>query len=75
VIVSRDNTKFVDAVDIAPTLQAALDNWAHTFPALQQRYEQLNKFVNFREFSPIRFRFVSACTKATAERLTALWDK
>ncbi len=41
-IVSRDLSRAVDAADIAPTLQAALDDWAATEPALQQRSEALN---------------------------------
>jgi len=35
VIVSRDLTRFVSAASIAPTLQAALDDWANTAPQLE----------------------------------------
>ena len=42
VIVSRDLTKAVDASDIAPTLQAALDEWDVVSPQLAARYELLN---------------------------------
>ena len=42
VIVSRDLTRAVDASDIAPTLQAALDDWEATSLQLTSRYEQLN---------------------------------
>ncbi len=42
VIVSRDLSKAADAGDIAPTLQAALDEWDVTAPQLAARYEMLN---------------------------------
>jgi len=42
VIVSRDLSKAVDASDIAPTLQAALDEWDVVSPQLAARYELLN---------------------------------
>jgi len=42
VIVSRDLTRAVDASDVAPTLQAALDDWEATSLQLASRYEQLN---------------------------------
>ncbi len=35
VVVSRDLARCADAVDIAPTLQAALDDWARAEPALR----------------------------------------
>ncbi|MGK0345778.1 MAG: fumarylacetoacetate (FAA) hydrolase, partial [Myxococcota bacterium] len=41
-IVRRDNTAMVSAADIAPTLQAALDNWDALAPTLQQRAAALN---------------------------------
>ncbi|GGB50853.1 2-keto-4-pentenoate hydratase [Oceanisphaera marina] len=41
-VVSRDLSRAVKAWDVAPTLQAALDNWAETEPALQRLYRQLN---------------------------------
>jgi fumarylacetoacetate (FAA) hydrolase len=43
IIVSQDLTRAVDAGDIAPTLQAALDNWDMAAPPLAARYEALNK--------------------------------
>jgi fumarylacetoacetate (FAA) hydrolase len=43
IIVSQDLTRAVDAGDIAPTLQAALDNWDMAAPLLAARYEALNK--------------------------------
>jgi len=42
IIVSRDLSKVVDASDIAPTLQAALDEWDTLAPQLAARYERLN---------------------------------
>ena len=42
VIVSRDLTKAIEASDIAPTLQAALDEWDILSPQLAARYEMLN---------------------------------
>lgn len=41
VVVSRDLTKATDAARIAPTLQAALDNWATAAPQLQSLSEQV----------------------------------
>lgn len=43
VVVSRDLSQAVIVADIAPTLQAALDNWANTEPKLQAVYTQLNQ--------------------------------
>ncbi len=42
IIVSRDTETFVDAADIAPTMQAALDSWEQTAPRLRARYDMLN---------------------------------
>jgi fumarylacetoacetate (FAA) hydrolase len=42
VVVSRDLTMMVAASDIAPTLQAALDDWASAAPKLQALYGDLN---------------------------------
>jgi len=42
VIVSRDLKTCVAVPDIAPTLQAALDDWDALAPRLQERYEALN---------------------------------
>ncbi|MFM0278798.1 fumarylacetoacetate hydrolase family protein [Paraburkholderia sediminicola] len=41
-LVSRDLSHGVSAADIAPTLQAALDDWEAVAPALSQRYDALN---------------------------------
>ena len=42
VVVSRDLSKATIVTDIAPTLQAALDNWAELAPKLEQVYQNLN---------------------------------
>ncbi|WP_043310439.1 fumarylacetoacetate hydrolase family protein [Pseudomonas sp. ML96] len=42
-LVSRDLTRAVDAADIAPTLQVAIDNWWGVEADLQSRYEALNR--------------------------------
>lgn len=41
VVVSRDLTRAVEATQIAPTLQAALDDWAHLSPRLADLAHQL----------------------------------
>lgn len=43
VVVSRDLVTCQAVPGIAPTLQAALDDWARVAPRLQQVYEQLNQ--------------------------------
>jgi fumarylacetoacetate (FAA) hydrolase len=42
IVVSRDLTKAVKANDIAPTLQAALDDWSNSAPRLNALSEELN---------------------------------
>lgn len=41
-VVSRDLSRAVRVADVAPTLQAALDQWAHVAPRLEAAYEALN---------------------------------
>ncbi|WP_440995839.1 fumarylacetoacetate hydrolase family protein [Arhodomonas sp. SL1] len=41
-VVSRDLSRAVEATDVAPTMQAALDDWANKAQPLQALYEQLN---------------------------------
>lgn len=43
VVVSRDLRHGMPAGDIAPTLQAALDDWDYIAPQLQTAYEDLNR--------------------------------
>uniref|UniRef100_UPI00333EAD6A fumarylacetoacetate hydrolase family protein n=1 Tax=Castellaniella defragrans TaxID=75697 RepID=UPI00333EAD6A len=42
VVVSRDLTLCVPVPDIAPTLQAALDNWDDCAPSLREAYDWIN---------------------------------
>ncbi|MEM1412281.1 MAG: fumarylacetoacetate hydrolase family protein [Pseudomonadota bacterium] len=42
IVVSRDLDRYVPAADVAPTLQAALDDWATAAPALKQISADLN---------------------------------
>ncbi|TCD06381.1 FAA hydrolase family protein [Erythrobacteraceae bacterium CFH 75059] len=41
VVVSRDLTRYCEADNIAPTLQAALDDWARTAPLLEALYRDV----------------------------------
>ena len=43
IVVSRDLTKAVEAHDIAPTMQAALDDWKDCQPKLRKIYDELNE--------------------------------
>ena len=40
VVVSRDLKKMTEAVAVAPTLQAALDEWRQTAPHLEKLYDE-----------------------------------
>ena len=42
VVVSRDLTRAAPVAEIAPTMQAALDNWDHVAPLLDATYHSLN---------------------------------
>jgi fumarylacetoacetate (FAA) hydrolase len=42
IVVSKDHTRYVEAIDIAPTMQFALDNWATCSEALFAKYKSLN---------------------------------
>jgi fumarylacetoacetate (FAA) hydrolase len=42
IVVNRDLDRFVTVGDIAPTLQAALDDWATVAPQLEAVYRELN---------------------------------
>lgn len=54
VLVSRDLSRYCDAGDIAPTLQAALDDWARLEPALADRAAALEAgLVSSRDFDPV----------------------
>ncbi len=49
-VVSRDLTRALKADDIAPTLQAALDDWDYISPHLADRYDALNRASGSRAF-------------------------
>jgi fumarylacetoacetate (FAA) hydrolase len=59
VIVSRDLARMARAADIAPTLQAALDDWSEIRPRLEERSRELNAggksepFDSKRALSPL----------------------
>lgn len=42
VLVNRSLTRAAFVPDLAPTMQALLDNWSAIYPALNERYNQLN---------------------------------
>lgn len=42
IVVSRDLTRAVTATSVAPSLQAALENWASAAPRLRKLYDELN---------------------------------
>lgn len=51
IVVSRDLTHAIAADNIAPTLQAALDNWERARPRLQELYTALNTGEPIGRFS------------------------
>lgn len=61
IIVNKQLTKAVDVLEIAPTLQYALDHWPHCKPQLEAVYRQLNDghysaamdFANIKLASPL----------------------
>jgi fumarylacetoacetate (FAA) hydrolase len=50
IVVSRDLKHAIKADDIAPTLQAALDDWDYASPQLVDRYDALNRAAGSRAF-------------------------
>lgn len=50
IVVSRDLKHALKADDIAPTLQAALDDWDYISPQLTDRYDALNRAPGNRAF-------------------------
>jgi len=50
IVVSRDLKHAIKADDIAPTLQAALDDWDYAAPQLTDRYDALNRARGSRAF-------------------------
>jgi fumarylacetoacetate (FAA) hydrolase len=53
IVVNRAMTRMVEAIDIAPTLQDALDNWSSFSIRLEERYDLLNDEQIYSEpFNP-----------------------
>ena len=51
VVVSNDLTRYTDAARIAPTLQAALDDWEHCEPGLRELAQEIETgFVPVERF-------------------------
>jgi fumarylacetoacetate (FAA) hydrolase len=50
IVVSRDLKHAIKADDIAPTLQAALDDWDYISPQLTDRYDALSRSIGGRAF-------------------------
>jgi fumarylacetoacetate (FAA) hydrolase len=55
-VVSRDLSQAVEAPEIAPTMQSALDNWAHASVALTEIYNALNagSIAHTQAFDPLQ---------------------
>ncbi|MCA9569266.1 MAG: fumarylacetoacetate hydrolase family protein, partial [Myxococcales bacterium] len=49
IVVSRDNGRYLEATDVAPTLQAALDAWSAAAPALQALAARLDADASLGE--------------------------
>lgn len=52
IVVSKDLTRAVKCMDIAPTLQKALDDWAHAAPKLETLYRQLSEGAQVGDVFP-----------------------
>jgi fumarylacetoacetate (FAA) hydrolase len=50
VVVSRDLARYRSAAEVAPTLQAALDDWAAAAPRLRVLYDELNASASGEAF-------------------------
>jgi len=59
IVVSRDLAHYVSAIAIAPTLQAALDDWQQTAPRLNALYDQLNRGA-CDDIRPVDFKAFAA---------------
>jgi fumarylacetoacetate (FAA) hydrolase len=64
VVVSRDLKLGLPADHIAPTLQAALDDWGYIAPQLQRLYEELNRQPSSRAFETDFTKFASPLPRA-----------
>lgn len=54
VVVSSDHCRYRSAEPVAPTLQAALDNWSICKPALQEMFDDLNECSDGEHFDEQR---------------------
>ncbi|MBT5185675.1 MAG: fumarylacetoacetate hydrolase family protein [Kordiimonadaceae bacterium] len=53
IVVSKDLSKYTSAAEVAPTMQAALDNWAEAEPKLKAIYDGLeNGSISGEAFDP-----------------------
>jgi len=59
IVVSRDLSRYVSAAAIAPTLQAALDDWQQSAPRLNALSDQLNRSA-CEHIRPVDFRAFAA---------------
>ncbi|MBI2316301.1 MAG: fumarylacetoacetate hydrolase family protein [Betaproteobacteria bacterium] len=64
VMVSRDLKLGLPADHVAPTLQAALDDWDYIAPQLQSLYEELNRQPSARAFEIDFTRFAAPLPRA-----------
>jgi fumarylacetoacetate (FAA) hydrolase len=64
VVVSKDLKHAIPADHIAPTLQAALDDWDYCAPQLATLYEDLNRAPSSRAFEPDFAVFAGALPRA-----------
>lgn len=72
VVVARDHRHWTPAWDVAPTLQAALDDWAVQAPRLRERYAELNagliadaRVLDWAQFGPPLPRAYQWCDGST----------
>ncbi|WP_240500206.1 hypothetical protein [Halioglobus japonicus] len=71
IVVSRDLSRAVSAETIAPTLQAALDDWAAKEPALVALYNDLNAGNCNGAFDFIPEDCAAPCPGLTTGRMAA----
>lgn len=60
IVVSKDLTRAVKCMDIAPTMQKALDDWQHAKPKLEVLYRQLSEGANVGDVFPFNPKDVAS---------------